>query len=245
MYGGEKMYRLAICDDELCYREQISVLLSSFMEQNYRGLYHFDTYDSGKAICVAIENGIQYDAIFLDIHMPDMNGMESANIIKNTAPDTIIVLVTACKDYVLEGYKVGAFRYLLKSELEEVFPECVNGILQKLEKRNGTKFHFVEGNISLNVQDVIYVESSKHRVIFYTKLSEMPLLHMYEKLDVVEERLLSKKFIRVHKSYLVNAKEIETISNYKVVLKNGVQLPIPRDKYKTVKQQLQAIYIEG
>ena len=73
----------------------------------------------------------------------------------------------------------------------------------------------------------------------------MPLLHMYEKLDVVEERLLSKKFIRVHKSYLVNAKEIETISNYKVVLKNGVQLPIPRDKYKTVKQQLQAIYIEG
>ncbi len=239
------MYRLAICDDELCYREQISVLLSSFMEQNYRGLYHFDTYDSGKAICSAIENGMQYDAIFLDIHMPDMNGMEIANIIKNTAPDTIIVLVTACKDYVLEGYKVEAFRYLLKSELEEVFPECISSILQKFEKKNGTKFQFVEGDISLNVQDVIYVESSKHRVIFHTKLSKMPQLHMYEKLDIVEEKLLSKKFIRIHKSYLVNVAEIEAINSYKVILKCGVQLPIPRDKYKTVKQQLQAIYIEG
>lgn len=238
------MYQLAICDDELCYQEQISVLLSRFMEQNYRDVYKLDIYDSGKAICSAIENGKQYDAVFLDIHMLHMNGIETANIIRNMVPDTIIVLVTACKDYVLEGYKVGAFRYLLKSELEEVLPECVNGILQKLEKRNGAKFQFVEGNISLNVQDVIYVESSKHRVIFYTKLSEMPLLHMYEKLDVVEEKLLSKKFIRVHKSYLVNAKEIEAIGNYKVVLKNGVQLPIPRDKYKMVKQHLQELYIK-
>lgn len=238
------MYQLAICDDELCYQEQISVLLSSFMEQNYRDVYKLDIYDSGKAICSAIENGKQYDAVFLDIHMPHMNGIETANIIRNMVPDTIIVLVTACKDYVLEGYKVEAFRYLLKSELEEVFPECMSNILLKLAKRNGKEFQFVEGNISLNVQNVIYVESSKHRVIFHTKLSKMPQLHMYEKLDTVEEKLLSKKFIRVHKSYLVNVKEIEAISNYKVVLKNGIQLPIPRDKYKMVKQHLQELYIK-
>lgn len=64
--------------------------------------------------------------------------------------------------------------------------------------------------------------------------------HIYEKLDVIEERLSGYGFLRIHKSYLVNMKHICRISNYAVYLDNGEELPVPRLKYQAVKEEFVA-----
>lgn len=232
------MLQIAVCDDEQFYREKIKCLLEQYLHEHHPE-YAIQTFSSGSEFLSVQENNVKYDVVFLDINMDQIDGIQTAKQIRTFHSDTFIVFVTAFIDYALEGYKVNAIRYILKDKLETAVSECMNAILQKMQKKQ-VVFAFSDGERTLYTDNILYVESSRHKCIFSymssfageTGIVSYPI---YEKLDTVEQTLSAYSFLRIHKSYLVNMKHIRKISNYTVLLDTGEKLPIPKLRYQAVR----------
>ncbi|MBD5458767.1 MAG: response regulator transcription factor [Lachnospiraceae bacterium] len=228
------MLRIAICDDEQFYREKIQMLLKRYFKE-YDLQYEISTFVSGEDFLLQCENRVKYDIVFMDISMEELDGMQTAQQIRAFHSDTDIVFVTAFLDYALEGYKVNAVRYIMKNTLDGAVAECMDAILQK-RKEMQVMFPFMEGEKKLYTDNILYVESRKHKSVFFYMEAEIVNYQIYDKLDTIEEKLYGCGFLRIHKSYLVNLKHIRKISNYMVVLSTGEELPVPRLRYQAVKE---------
>lgn len=99
-------------------------------------------------------------------------------------------------------------------------------VLERMELRQ-VAFPFTGGVQELYTDNILYVESRKHKSVFFCLESERKEYQLYEKLDVIEEKLGQYAFLRIHKSYLVNMKHIRKISNYAVTLIRGRASPCP------------------
>lgn len=228
------MMQIAICDDERYYRKKIKELVQQYLER--RGLpYMLSLFSSGEEFLEQRENAIKYDIVFMDINMSETDGIRTAERMRAFHSETYLVFVTAFINYVLEGYKVDAVRYIMKDTLDTAVEECMDAILQKMHVSQ-VSFCFLEGERKLYTDNILYVESRKHKVIFYYMESEMRTYEMYEKLDRIEIALDGYGFFRVHKSYLVNMKHLRSVNNYRAELDTGEELPIPRSKYQAVKE---------
>ena len=145
-----------------------------------------------------------------------------------------IVLVTAYMSYSLEGYKVKASRFLLKDDLEHTIKECMDSLIGELHKKDCyVEFSFVEGRVRLQTDDIIYIETAKHKNVFYTKKQ---VYTIYKKMDEIEEELAEFGFVRVHQSFLVNMRYIEKISSYVLRLITGKEISVPKSRYQEVKR---------
>lgn len=228
------MLKIAICDDEKFYRDKIQEFLRKYLKIHNLD-YEIDLYSSGTLFLEQKENMVRYDVVFMDINMDEMDGIQTVMQIRKFHSDTYIVFVTAFISYALEGYKVNAIRYIMKDTLEIAIPECMDAVLNKMQLRQ-IEFFFIEGSRNLYTDNILYVESRKHKSIFSYLETELVQYHIYEKLDHIEEMLVPYGFLRIHKSYLVNMKHILKINNYITLLDTGEVLPIPRLKFREVKE---------
>lgn len=97
------------------------------------------------------------------------------------------------------------------------------------------KFEFVGvGAVTLKTEDIIYIETDRHRNLFNTKNK---VYSIYKRLDEIESALSGMGFVRIHQSFLVNMRYIEKISSYRLRLINGVELSVPKARYKLVKKE--------
>lgn len=232
------MLQIAICDDEQFYREKIRRLLEDYFKEHDLS-YEISLFLSGEEFLEKSENAVRYDIVFMDINMNEMDGIQTAMRMRAFHSDTYIVLITAFINYVLEGYKVNAVRYIMKDTLDNAMTECMDAILQKMQIAQVT-FPFMEGERRLYTDNILYVESQRHKLTFYYMEEQMVSYHIYDKLDVIEQRLQGYGFLRIHKSYLVNMRHIRKVSNYIVYLDTGEELSVPRLKFQTVKEEFVA-----
>lgn len=157
--------KLAICDDEEYYIHKVKCKLTESLRHHGIDDYQIETFLSGKELC-SLESGLsEYTVIFLDINMDELNGIEAAKIIRRYNKETLLIFITAFLDYAPEGYKVGAMRYILKDMLDEMLPECMDAIIEKL-KVNTKKvcYPFVEGKREIYADD-----AKKRRLIMLKK----------------------------------------------------------------------------
>ncbi len=94
---------------------------------------------------------------------------------------------------------------------------------------------FVEGTIRLQIDDIVYVESYRHRIVFHT---EDETYSIYKPLGEIEGILSPSGFVRIHKSYIVNLRHVKSVNNYILTLDDGMNFIIPRGRYKKVKESL-------
>ena len=228
------MLQIAICDDEQFYREKIRKLLEEYFVK-HELKYTIQSFLSGEEFLNRSESRVKYDIVFMDINMNELDGIQTAMQIRSFHSDTYIVLVTAFINYVLEGYKVNAVRYIMKDTLDTAVTECMDAILQKMRIAQVT-FSFMEGERNLYTDNILYVESQKHKSIFFYMESSIVNYHIYDKLDSIEQKLSEYGFLRIHKSYLVNMKHIRKISNYMVYMDTGEELPVPRLRFQNIKE---------
>ncbi len=229
---------IAVCDDEKFYREKVQKLLENYLS-GYKINYTIQLFSSGEEFLQENENKVKFDIVFMDINMSRMDGIRTALQMRSVHSHTYIVLITAFIQYALEGYKVDAVRYIMKDTLDSALDECMDTILKKMQLSR-INFSFLEGEKWLYTDNIFYVESQRHKAVFFYLDEKMENYHIYEKLDVIEERLSGYGFLRIHKSYLVNMKHICRISNYAVYLDNGEELSVPRLKYQAVKEEFVA-----
>ena len=104
---------------------------------------------------------------------------------------------------------------------------------QSKEEKQRLDFSFVEGRVSLQPEDIIYIETSRHKNFFYTKTQ---VYSIYRKLSDLEIELKDYGFVRIHLSFLVNMRYIEKISSYILLLTNGKEISVPKSRYAYVKE---------
>ncbi|RKI81512.1 DNA-binding response regulator [bacterium 1xD42-87] len=233
------MFRIAICDNESLFAEELKELLSGYMME--KGLvFEIDIYGSGEALIELGIEVIKYTAVFLDINMEKIDGIKAAEKIREVSREVFIVFVTAFVNYSLEGYRLDVVRYLLKGNVD--FPsmvnECVDALVDKLSYSvTKREFDFKEGKREISLERLLYVESNLHKLEFHVMEDDLKIYTMYETLNALESKLVAKDFVRIHQSYLVNIKYIKNVVRYKVVLTNGIELVIPKARYTYVKEQ--------
>lgn len=225
---------VAICDDEEYYRHYIENLVRGYLVKK-NVLFRIELFENGKDFCETENNFQKFDIIFLDIEMEGMNGMETAYSIREKNCEMDIVFITIMPDYVFEGYKVSAVRYIMKKELDKLLFECLADILKK-RKCSGHKMEisFVGGKRTVLLDDILYIESKSHK-LFFKKGDDV--LYMYGKINEMESKMVDYNFARCHQSFLVNLRHIEQINNYLIYLSDGSEIPVSRPRYSEVKMK--------
>ena len=199
----------------------------------------------------------QVDVVFLDIQMPDLTGIELARVIEKAASGTHaprIVFTTAFNHFALEGFRVDALDYLLKPFNYEEFLRAATkastyfDLVRKAEN-SGTAnpaevpsapaipqedylFLKVEYQlVRVAYQDILYIEGLKDYVKVHLKSETRPLLSLTS-LKNLEEKLPARRFMRVHRSYIVNLERIESITRTSIQI-GDTTIPVS-DQYKEV-----------
>lgn len=224
---------IAICDDN---SKHINTLENSLFEigkaENIK--VECDAYQSGEELTRVYQSSTAaYDVIFLDMEMDGLNGIDTANLIRERDEYVIIVFVTSHTEYMKDSFKCSPFRFLVKpvhiDELKEVFSD----ILKKLSKKKKV-LSFTENKALIRVycEDIIYCESLDHWVYIHTthgthKICKS-LSDLYGSLD---DTLL----FRVHSSFIVNFHYVKAIRNNFIELYHSDKdIPISRSYKKSV-----------
>lgn len=230
----EQELNIAVCDDEKYYRQYIKELIAEYLVKEDI-LFHIGEFADGEDFCKEESNIQKYDVIFLDIEMEGMNGMDVACKIREKNKEMDIVFITVMSDYVYDGYKVRAMRYILKPNMEKDLPDYLKGMLKERKYfEEKMEFSFIGGKRKVLLKEIFYIESKAHKLIF---VKEEETLHVYGKISDIESKLIDYHFVRCHQSFLVNLKNVETIKNYWIYLSNGTKIPVSRQKFGEVRQQ--------
>lgn len=161
----EGIYRIAICDDEQQIRKLLEKKILDYAMQNDMD-YRIQVYENGKELIDRFDE--QTDILFLDIEMPQMNGMEAAAQLRKQHKQVKIIFLSAFREYVFESFKVQAFRYLLKPLRDEEFKEVMDELVGKAGDRDRLEYTFGNENISISYQDIIYIEGMRGKIFIHT-----------------------------------------------------------------------------
>lgn len=185
----------------------------------------FSLYTSGKELLSDMEKGKDFDVLFCDIEMPEINGIEIGNTLRKYKRDIILVYLTSFQKYALEAYETRAFRYLLKPLDDKKAKEIMDAIVKeyrqyrKLIFREWDTVHFV------NIADILYMEAREKYTFAYTvsqEFSSKTSLNEYDSL------LKQNGFFRIHRKYLVNSYYVDKLTAGGLTLSGGIELPVAR-----------------
>ena len=187
-------------------------------------------------------SGHDADLIFVDIQMPDLSGIE---FIRNLEAEHKIIFTTAYEKYALEGFKLNAVDYLLKPFSYDEFlkaagkafkmAELETNALPTIEANNQFLFLKSEYKIRrINFNDILYIEGLTDYIKVYTMGEDKPVLSL-NSIKSLEQKLPEEKFMRVHRSFLVNLDKIETIERSRIVF-GKTYIPVS-DQYKAKFQE--------
>ena len=181
----------------------------------------------------------QVDLIFLDIQMPELNGLEFSRMLP---PETCIIFTTAFDQYAIDGYKVNAIDYLLKPISYPDFLQAANKALHQHELMHRTPQDeidsiFVKSEyklVQIELRKILYVEGLKDYIKIYEEDNPKPVLSLMS-MKAMEDLLPPSQFMRVHRSYIVRKDKIRVIDRGRIVF-GKTYIPIS-DSYKQVFQE--------
>ncbi|MCD8049650.1 MAG: LytTR family DNA-binding domain-containing protein [Clostridia bacterium] len=220
---------ITICDDS---REYIGII-ENYIESVSKSNYECDAYESGEDLIAAYVKEGGYDVIFLDMEMKKLNGIDTANKIREIDEHVIIVFITSHTEYMRESFKCLPFRFLVKPVEIEEFNEVYGDICKKLSGRRKT-FAFTENRarVILYCDDIIYCESFDHWVMIHTRDE---IYKLREPLNEIYSRLDRDMFCRVHKSFVINFRYVKSLKKNDAELYHcGELIPISRSCKKSV-----------
>lgn len=227
------MLSVAICDDEVLDRCNMAKEIKEILEGT--GIpFIVQQFSSGRELLNAIEN---FDIVFLDIMMCGINGMKTAQLLRDKAFDKILVFVSGSREYVFEAYDVEAFQYLVKPvdhlKLERVLQRAV----KKLESdpQEFMMIHQDRRKKKLYLRDIYYFEI-KGRVVSVHSVEGC--FDYYEQMGTLEEELKGKGFFRCHKSFLVNLKYVDSYNRQEILLDTGEKIAVAKRRYEAFCQEI-------
>lgn len=228
-------FKIAICDDDLRYCNNIKEILEA-NAMDYINNYEIHMYNSGVAVLQAMSNGFEADVVFMDIQMKEMNGLSAAEQIRGKYKNTSVVLVTQFIDFVMEGYKVNAFRYILKDDqkFEREIAESLKQVYYNKQRELNQKQLYVEDvDLWISTKDIVYIESDLHDVKIHIIIDgKEKIIVNRANIAYFDTVLDNGFFIRIHQSYIVNCRFVLGMTKEYVILYDNTYLSIARRRYK-------------
>ena len=172
------------------------------------------------------------DAIFCDINMPDLNGMD---FVKSLAVPPLVVFTTAYSEYAVEGFRVNAVDYLLKPLGLQDFQRAANRLKERLSESpaadsDNTLFLKTDYRIvKVSIPDIRYIEGMSEYLKVWIEGDAKPIITLLS-MKKIEERL-PDYFMRIHRSYIINLNKIQEVNKNRVIMDADTYLPIG-DLYK-------------
>ena len=186
-----------------------------------------------------ILNNENIDAIFCDINMPDLNGMD---FVKSLSTPPLIVFTTAYSEYAVEGFKVDAVDYLLKPFGLDDFKRAANRLQERLEVRQQEPATTIVSSeddsifvktdyrvVKIAISDIRYIEGMSEYLKIHLESQPKPIVTLLSMKKL--EEFLPTHFMRIHRSYIINLKKIQEVNKNRVIMDSETYLPIG-DNYK-------------
>lgn len=229
--------RVAVVDDMPIVREALENKLKELFAEEILAVEIKGFQDGLSFLQSQKENPFQ--VVFLDIFMPNLDGLTLAGKLREMQENIIIVFCTSDDSCVFDSIKFNPFRYIRKDYLDQELQEVVPALLNEINYRQNRIVIKTNQNVfSVYVKDIIYFESKGHYLYVYLNNK---VISYKGKLNTKEEELSHLGFIRVHMSYLVNAFYIFRVGVSDIIMENGVKIPMSRHRSSEVKEKFQEI----
>jgi len=180
-----------------------------------------------EAIKFLSENEVEL--LFVDINMPGLNGLD---FVRSLTQKTFVIFTTAYSEYAIEGFKVDAIDYLLKPIGYPDFLRSAEKALKQYrllskEETASTEYIFVKSDyktIQITIDDIVHIESRSEYLRVYT-VTNLPIMTL-SNMKSIEERLPAGKFMRVHRSHIVNLQRIISVDRNHIIIGEQKRIPI-------------------
>ena len=218
---------ILVCDDDAAFSAKVAEYAATYFEAHEIPVQA--TVCSDPEQVLAIPDLELYRIAFLDVDMPQVNGIALGGQLRRRNPDICLVYVSAYLAFALDGYKVNAYRYILKRDVAKQLPGCLGDIV-----------HHNRETIRIPLDQIYYLESEGRVINVYGDIAREHFCTFYGKLKELPPILARNGFLQVGRSDVVNLQHVCAIRNYRVLMKNGVELSVSRSKYAAVR----AAYLE-
>lgn len=227
--------KIAICDDEKIFLNKLYEYL--WQEQDCT----VECFTDPAILLRQYEEGERFDVIFLDIKMKRLNGISLARRIRSFDTHVIIVFLTAYLEYAPAGYKVSAFRYLLKPISSKDITLVMKDIRRELKYSHKLMLKTPQCEMVLHSEDIVYLKADDKEITLYYSNDS---LELHKSLNEFAALLPSELFFRIHRKYIVNLGHVREFDEKQLTLDCGITLPISRRNYREFRKALN-LYIEG
>lgn len=230
------MINIAICDD---IKEELD-LISSYVSKIINNInieFKISTFNDGEEFIEYVSSSKEiYDIVFLDIYMKFSNGINTAKKIREFDKECKIIFITSSKEHAIESYEVRALYYILKPIEEDKLKDAIFIAIEDLNLNDkNIVIKNKKGSYKIIYKDILYAESSARVVMIH--LVSGQTISFYSKLKDFIELIQDDRFIRCHKSFVVNMHHVIKIEGNYIFMSGNLKIPISSVNLGTVKEK--------
>lgn len=229
------MIKVAFCDDDLFILDELKNMISRYCTKRSQEI-RYTAFYSSLELLTEIEKGTHYDVLFLDVILPDENGINIAGEIRQYDSTVKIIFLTSSSEFAVQSYTVDAYFYQMKPIWEEDFYRLMDSVISECrkEQRYSLILRCKSGITRIDLDRLEYCEVLGRVLLFHMENDRV--LEGIGSMDKLY-KLLSKykNFVRPHRSFLVNMEYIQNISYKVIIMESLAKIPIPHGKYSEIK----------
>lgn len=235
------MFRIAICEDDAPSLQYEKKLIHAWAAGR---AVCADAYADAEEFLFRTEDLPDYDLLILDIRMGAMNGMELAKKLRSAGKDASILFLTGLAEYAIEGYEVGAVRYLLKPIREDDFWCALDEVYETYEESENDYFLLNQGGEILKIAygKILYAEAQGHYIRMKTQKGIREWKAPFSSLSPAFAR---GDFFLLKRGLYVNLAHVERITRTDCILDDGSCLAVARSRYRKLNEAFIAFYRGG
>lgn len=229
-----KTIHAAICDDE----EPMLNLLASSLEAcflQYDCKVLLDRFSSPVQLLEAVRQGVEYRVFFLDIDMPELNGIDLGVQLKADSDHTAIIYISNCEERVFDSFRARPLGFVRKSSFLKDLQSVVKLYIESTRNEDNRRLEIKtnQGLMYLPISEIVYIECRKDYQYFYLAKDPEPVKCRLS-MGKLEDSLENEGFLRIHQGYIVNYAYIKRINNEFVELIDDKKIPMSRRKRQLV-----------
>lgn len=230
--------KIAIVEDEEVHSSLLQQYISAWGEARGKAV-HVHIYPNAASFLFNLEDNAP-DAVFADIQMPGMNGMEMVRRLREKDDGMPVVFTSGLSDYLQEGYEVQALHYLIKPLAEDKVFDCMDRIYSRKDTRELITVRTLDGMARLDLGEVNYCESEGHYTRFM--MTDDSEIRVMKSISELEKELPGNTFVKCHRCYLCNLANVKRIAEDSIFFDNGESVPVSRRLYRECNRRFIEFY---
>lgn len=239
------MIEIALCDDNAGDIEVLGALAERFAGEHSEFPIRLSAFASASELLKAVEKNSGFDLYLLDVMMPEMSGIQLAEVLRSRGEHAEIVFLTVSRDYAVDAFSVYACGYLLKPVSKERFDETVLRAVQKLarEKNEVLTVKTKDGLRRIPLHKIVMIESFNHtREIIMTDgtvpETSATLSELFDQLGG------HGNFYMPHRAYIANLDNSVGIVRYDLLMLGNRRIPIPKNQFAVVQRVVENYFFK-